>query len=220
MKFLTHIFLAIILMLPFTSHSYANDEFPDEISFISLQDSYKIRLTITLKVETKILSGSVEEVRFYVSPSLDNEEVKNAQTTQVSSNYYLTTASLYLSQEGKYNIQVAATIKRPNGTITYAQTYEHIQIVDEDGLNLQVFPQKSKLKLGQELPILITYNGKNVKLGYSEDITGEFTVKKGKGYKKVIMIKPTRVGTNYFKVRVIGDPYGALNKEILIEVEK
>ncbi|MED4782971.1 hypothetical protein [Brevibacillus choshinensis] len=164
------------------------------VQFVGMQESYNSGDKIKLTVETRT-SGDLSDIQFKVLPIAGGNsdgDVTSVKTTYNKKKYtYTTTGYFKPSSVGFYTIGFQATHNSFEGTKKIEVT-TMIQVKNPNELTMSVSPHQSIIAVGQELPILITYNSKyKVTFEYSEPVTELITKKADGVYKKIILYKAT-----------------------------
>ncbi|MDR7315929.1 hypothetical protein [Brevibacillus nitrificans] len=152
----------------------------------------------------------------------NGEKVENVKTTlSRTKKYYTTTGYFTPKAEGTYLILFGLKQKNAKGEIVEAYLAEGLKVIDKNKINLTVSPNQITAKLGEEIPVLVTYNSNvTTKLEFNQKVTELGSSRKSGVYRKVFLWKPEKKGEYTLKVKASQTRYDRVEtKEIKIVVE-
>ncbi|HZG14030.1 MAG TPA: hypothetical protein VE710_03310 [Candidatus Bathyarchaeia archaeon] len=225
MKRWVSVFLTMMLVFAFTGTSLAALP-PDALalSIDPIKESYKVGERVKLTVYARV-GGTFQETKLQVVPiegGSTEDQLKDVKTEKHKrqGDLFITTGSFTPSKSGVYQVTATATMRSDyyGGKIITEVVTETFSVTDPKEVILSVTPSLSRIQLGQEVPILITYNGDySPKLTVSEEFTELYMKRVNNIRQKLVLFKPEKAGTYVFKI-VVETKYDRAVEEVKVEV--
>lgn len=229
LKSLAKLILAMVMAFGFTfaANSTANAaEATDSAAkpkpeFVNFPSTLEVGKKYKFTVNTDSVGTLESEGKFFLLLS-SGEKIEKVKTTySKSKKYYSTTGYFTPKAEGQYILLYSIKQKNAAGEIVEGQLEKSFRTVDKNKINLTVSPNAINAKLGEEIPVLVTYNSNiTTKLEFNEKVTELGSSRKSGVYKKVFLWKPEKKGEYTLKVKATQSRTDRVEtKEITIVVE-
>ncbi|QRG65523.1 hypothetical protein [Brevibacillus choshinensis] len=198
-----------------TTAGQLKPEFVDFPSTLEVGKKYKIT------VNTDSVGSLESEGKFFFLIS-NGEKIESVKTTlSRTKKYYTTTGYFTPKSEGQYILLYAIKQKNAAGEVVEGNLEKSFRTVDKNKINLTVSPNVINAQLGEEIPVLVTYNSNiTTKLEFNQKVTELGSSRKNGVYKKVYLWKPEKKGEYTLKVKATQSRTDRVEtKEITIVVE-
>ncbi|MDF2683138.1 MAG: hypothetical protein K0R47_4328 [Brevibacillus sp.] len=190
-------------------------------AYVNFPSTLEVGKKYKLTVNTDAVGSLESEGKFFFLIS-NGEKMENVKTTlSRTKKYYTTTGYFTPKAEGQYILLYGIKQKNAAGEIVEGQLEKGFKTVDKNKINLSVSPHVITAKLGEEIPVLVTYNSSiTTKLEFSQKMQELGSSRKNGVYKKVYLWKPEKKGEYTLKVKAIQSRTDKVEtKEITIVVE-
>lgn len=162
------------------------------VEFIGMKEFYNVGDSIKIKVETAT-AGKITDVQLQVLPHTDSNkanEVTSLRTTHNQKKSTYETIGFFKTRTvDSYTVLFQATHDSFAGP-KQIEASIIIHVKDPKQLIMHVSPHVSKVSVGQEVPILITYSSKyKVDFRFSEPVKDLMTLKGDGVFKKIVLFK-------------------------------
>lgn len=233
MKSFLKIMLALVMAFGFSVASVAaadetnstdlTAESPSKVKpvFQDLPSSLEVGKKYKLTVNTEYVGELVDQGKFFFLIS-NGEKVESVKTTaDRSKKKYTTTGYFTPKAEGTYILLFGIKQKSASGEIIEGNAEASFKPIDKNKIYLTVSPNQITAKLGEEIPVLVTYNSNvTTKLEFNQKVTELGSSRKSGVYRKVFLWKPEKKGEYTLKVKASQTRYDRVEtKEIKIVVE-
>ncbi|MGD8192100.1 hypothetical protein ACQCN2_19190 [Brevibacillus ginsengisoli] len=214
--------LMIVILFSFTGSAFARNPLPPGIviTFKTLSSKCNLGDTVNLELETTS-EEPIQSVDVNVVLPDGSTKSLSTKTTNPIKYTYTTTGTYKPGVAGTHTIQVTVTSKDKNGEIITGENSKSFTVNNPDAFSIvSITPKNATISLGQEIPLLITYKSKtSVQFTFSQKVEEVKTYKDGGVYKKLIILKPTKIGEN--PVIITGkNKYNADIRPLIINVEE
>lgn len=211
----------IVMLFSFTGSAFAvssNDTI--DINFKALSSKYNIGDTVSLKIETTA-KQTIQSIEVNVVLPNGSNKSLTTRTSNSKKSTYTTTGTYKPESEGTHTLTVKVTEKDSNGNIHTGEGSQSFTVKNPDKFSIiSITPKGATITLGEEIPLLITYQSKtSVKFTLDKTIKEVTTFKDGGVYKKLLLLKPTKTGEN--EIKILGkNKYNSDLKVVKVNVEE
>ncbi|MED4582027.1 hypothetical protein [Brevibacillus choshinensis] len=229
MKSLLKIMMAFVMafgfMLVGTGAANASEAVDASAQLKSSFDNFPSTLEVGKRYQFTVSTenvGTLEaEGKFFFLVS-SGEKMESVKTTlNRTKKAYVTTGYFTPKAEGSYILLYSMKQKNSKGEAVEANAEKSFKTVDKNKINLTVSPNEITAKLGEEIPVLVTYSSSiTTKLEFNQKVTELGSSRKNGVYKKVYLWKPEKKGEYTLKVKATQSRTDRVEtKEITIVVE-
>lgn len=222
MKLLFKVLLAFVMVFGFTvsgvnvSWAAASSDSVLEPRYDDLPSTFEVGKKYKLTVITDKVGELEDEGKFKFIIS-NGETIESVKTSlNRSKKYYTTTGYFTPKSEGTYILLFGIKQKNAKGEILEGLITEELKVVDKNKINLTVTPNIVTVKVGEEVPILVTYNSSiSTKISYSKKVQEFASSRKSGVYKKVVLYKAEKAGEVTLEVKASQSRTGRVETKVI-----
>lgn len=189
-------------------------------AYVDFPSAMEVGKKYKLTVRTDYIGELEGDPKFFLL--IGDGKVESVKTTYSrTKKYYTTTGYFTPKAEGSYILLFGIKQKNSSGEILEGNLEKGFKTVDKNKINLTLSPNEITAKLGEEIPVLVTYNSNiTTKLEFNQNVQELGSSRKNGIYRKVYLWKPEKAGEYTLKVKAIQSRTGREEaKEITIVVE-